>query len=118
VQFALFRSCGNGKLPVELAGVGVVSQSSPPPAPPLEAPLVLPLDPPPELELPLDPPVEPPPLPLEPVLPLPEPLLLPDEPLPPLLVETPPSAPEGSAGLAVLAQAETLRHPMKIEGRV
>ena len=114
VQFALFRSCGNGKLPAELAGVGVVSQSSPPPAPPLEAPLALPLEPPPELELLFDPPGAP--LLLEPVVPLPEPVLPPDEPLPPLLLEPPPSPTEVSSGLAVFAQAAIPRHPMKIEG--
>jgi len=100
-----------------LAGVGVVSQSSPPPALPLE----LLLEPPPEPELPLDPPLEVLPLPLEPLLaPLPDPLPLPDELLPPPLppLELPPAPAEGSTGLVELRQAGRPRHPMRKEGSV
>jgi len=109
VQFAALRSCGKGKLPIELAGVGVVSQSSPPLPPELL------------LEPPLDEPVlEPPPEPLLelPLLELLAPPLPVDEP-PPLLELAPASpAEDGSPGFGEVAQAARPRNPMKTEGRV
>jgi hypothetical protein len=112
VQLALFRSCGNGKLPAELAGVGVVSQLSPPPLPEL-------LEPPPLPELPLEPPLELPDPPLEPPLPLLLELLAPSLPLddPPLLeLEPEPPPVDGSPGLADAAQPVRPRNPMTMAG--
>ena len=119
VQFALFRSCGKGYFPIALAGVGVVSQLSPPPLelllepldePPLEPAPELLLDPPLELVSPL---LDPLPLPLEPLLP---PV---DDPPPLLLEPPPPSALEDmSPGFADVAQAARPRRPTRMQGSV
>jgi hypothetical protein len=76
-QLALRRSCGNGKLPDAFAGVGVVSQVSPPAPPELLLPPLL-------LEDPLLPPL------LLELLLAPLPL---DDPLPPLDDELPEELP-------------------------
>jgi hypothetical protein len=104
-QLELRRSCGKGKLPDAFAGVGVVSQVSPPPLelllPPLllDDPLLLPA---PLLELLL------PPLLLDDPLLLPPPLddELPEELPLPLELEPPLGLPlSGPSGVVAAAQA-------------
>jgi hypothetical protein len=102
-QPALRRSCGKGKLPDAFAGVGVVSQVSPPPLELLLAPLLDdPLLPAPLLELLLPPllPDDPLPLPLPLDDELPEELPLPLELEPPLGVPL-----SGPSGVVDAAQA-------------
>jgi hypothetical protein len=123
VQFGLLRSCGNGKLPFEFAGVGVDSQLSPPPElpPSVAAPLLPPLLEP--LLLPLLPPL------LDPVLdpllpPLLEPLLAPEEPLEPLPLplELPLASglfgPPSGVPEVEVAQAVTPRNPTRTDASV
>ncbi|MGA7123468.1 MAG: hypothetical protein WBY94_25415 [Polyangiaceae bacterium] len=116
VQLELLRSCGNGKLPIAFAAVGVASQLSSPPAPPLDPPPELLLEPAPELELEPPPDAMLPPLLLDPLLPpLPELPVPPDELVAPPL-ELPPLLAEGSPALGELKQATRPRHPTTRQG--